>query len=50
MALQKIRLSLAKNRCEIDGPLAHAAIQFIIPSSTDFLIRAERPPAQNKKR
>ena len=24
-------------RCEIDGPLAHAAIPFIVPSSTDFL-------------
>ena len=50
VALQKIRPSSAKNRHEIDGPLAHAAIPFIVPSFTDFLIRAERPPAQNKKR
>ena len=37
VALQKIILSLAKNRREIDGPLAHASIPFIVPSSTNFL-------------
>ena len=50
MALQKIILSLAKNRREIDGPLAHASIPFIVPSSTDFLIRAERPTSPKKKK
>ena len=52
LALQKIKLSSAKKRWEIFGPLRHAATLLKSPNSIDFLIRADSPSTQkrNKKR
>ena len=50
VARQKIKLSSAKNKWEILGPLAHATTPFNVPSSVDFLRGAERPFAHSKNK
>ena len=50
VAQQKIRLSFAKTKLEIAGPLAQAAIPLMAPHSIACLINAKSPFAQNKNR
>ena len=50
VAQQKIRLSSAKTKWEIAGPLAQAAIPLMALHSIACLINAESPFAQNKNR
>ena len=50
IARQKIKLSSAKNKWEILGPLAHAATPFSVPSFMDFLRSAKRPFTHSKNK
>ena len=50
VAQQKIRLSSAKTKWEIAGPLTQATIPLMAPHPTAYLINAESPFAQNKNR
>ena len=50
VAQQKIRLSSAKTKWEIAGPLAQATIPLMALHSIACLINAESPFAQNKNR